>query len=70
MNNEDPNKDIDYEYGIISVKPQSKDYELPMDPITVMRNALGVEEGGSGVPLDKKKYLESVAFWSDHVLIK
>jgi len=24
-----------------------------MDPITIMRNALGKEHGGSGVPLDK-----------------
>jgi len=34
-----------------------------MDPITMMRNALGKEEGGSGVPLDKTKYMESVKFW-------
>lgn len=31
-----------------------------MDPITMMRNALGVEEGGSGVKLSRDKYLESV----------
>lgn len=70
MGNEEPNKEIDYEYGIISVKPQNTNSELPMDPITVMRNALGVEHGGSGVPLDKTKYLESVSFWSENVLLK
>lgn len=26
----DPNKDIDYEYGIISIKSQDVDHELPM----------------------------------------
>jgi hypothetical protein len=41
-----------------------------MDPITMMRNALGKEEGGSGVPLDREKYDVSVAFWSAHALIK
>jgi len=27
-----------------------------MDPITIMRNALGKEEGGSGVPINKNVY--------------
>ena len=57
-------------WGIISVKGQLCDYELPMQPITAMRNALGREEGGSGVPLDRKKYMESVEFWSRFVAIK
>lgn len=51
MGNVDPNKDIDYDFGIISVKPQDVPHETPMDPITMMRNALGKEEGGSGVKL-------------------
>jgi hypothetical protein len=34
-----------------------------MAPITMMRNALGLEEGGSGVPLDRESYLGSVAYW-------
>jgi len=45
--------------------PQDEAFETPMQPITMMRNALGKEEGGSGVPLDRKKYLESVAYWKD-----
>ena len=70
MGNTDPNADIDYEYGIISVKPQEENRELPMDPITMMRNALGVQEGGSGIPLDREKYMESVKFWTENVIIK
>ena len=70
MGNEDPNKAIDYEYGIISVKPQNCDYELPMDPITMMRNALGVEHGGSGIELDREKYMISVNFWNENILLK
>eukprot|EP00826_Nyctotherus_ovalis_P002248 TRINITY_DN10431_c0_g3_i3.p1 TRINITY_DN10431_c0_g3~~TRINITY_DN10431_c0_g3_i3.p1 ORF type:complete len:183 (-),score=44.02 TRINITY_DN10431_c0_g3_i3:91-639(-) len=60
----------EYEYGIISIKPQDVDYEIPMIPITMMRNALGAEHGGSGVPLEREKYLESVAFWSSHATVK
>ena len=66
MGNEDPNKDIDYDYGVVSVKPQDIGSEIPMDPITMLRNALGKEYGGSGVPLEKEKYLQSVEFWQSH----
>ena len=40
-----------------------------MQPITILRNALGKEEGGSGVPLDRTKYLEAVAYWKDHITV-
>ncbi len=58
-----------YDWGVISIKAQHEDCELPMTPATMMRNALGKEEGGSGVPLDRDKYLQSVAYWRDHVSI-
>lgn len=56
----------DAPWGIVSVKPQSIDSEIPMEPITMMRNALGVETGGSGVPMDKDAYKKSVDFWNAH----
>jgi hypothetical protein len=40
--------------------------ETPMAPITMMRNALGVEFGGSGVPIDADAYRRSVEFWNAH----
>ena len=57
------------EWGIISVKFQDYAYELPMEPITMLRNALGTEEGGSGVPLDRSQYDESVAYWREHARV-
>lgn len=69
MQNEDANKDVDYEWGIISIKAQDEDAEIPMEPITAMRNALGKEEGGSGIPLNREQYLKSVNFWKDHAMI-
>lgn len=62
--------DTDAPWGIISVKGQLCDYELPMQPITMMRNALGKSEGGSGVPLNREEYMKSVEFWTRHVAIK
>ena len=70
MKTKDPNADTQYDWGIISVKSQDLDYEIPMDPITCMRNSLGKEEGGSGVPLDREAYMKSVQFWKDHALIQ
>ena len=67
---EDPNIDVEYDYGIISIKAQDQPHELPMQPITAMRNALGKAEGGSGVPIDIEKYKQSVAFWNEHATLK
>jgi hypothetical protein len=46
------------------------DKEEPMKPITLMRNAHGIEEGGSGVPIDREKYLQAVEFWSNNATVK
>ncbi|KNC86041.1 hypothetical protein SARC_01800 [Sphaeroforma arctica JP610] len=65
-----PGKIMSAPWGIISVKGQTKDYELPMQPITMLRNALGRDEGGSGVKLEREKYSESVNFWKEHASFK
>jgi len=56
-------------WGIVSIKAQDVNHELPMTPITAMRNALGKDEGGSGIPLDRESYLEAVAYWKDHATV-
>jgi len=62
-------EDAQWDWAIISVKGQREAFELPMLPITMMRNALGKSEGGSGVPLDRAKYAESVAYWRTHAAV-
>lgn len=32
-----------------------------------MRNALGKEEGGSGIPLKREEYMKSVKYWTENV---
>jgi hypothetical protein len=56
-------------WGIVSIKAQEFDRELPMNPITNMRNALGKEHGGSGIPLDRNAYMECVEYWKDHAVV-
>ena len=62
--------DSDTDYGIVAILGQMINEEEPMKPITMIRNSMGVEQGGSGVPLDKEKYLESVKFWTKYANIK
>ncbi|KNG76987.1 flagellar associated protein [Plasmodium falciparum IGH-CR14] len=56
------------DYSIICIKAQNENYELPMTPITMLRNTL-ITEGGSGVHLNREKYLDSVKYWRHHVSI-
>ena len=63
-------KNKDFDWGIISIKPLNVNHELPFVPMTIMRNSLGKNEGGSGVPIDRKKYMEGVEFWSKNVELK
>lgn len=55
---------IDADWGVVGCMYTSAPAEIPMAPITMMRNALGVDEGGSGVSLDHAAYRRSVEFWS------
>lgn len=57
---------IDADWGVVGCMYTMTPEETPMAPITLMRNALGVEEGGSGVALDREAYHRSVAFWRTH----
>jgi hypothetical protein len=40
-----------------------------MQPITMLRNALGREEGGSGVALGRQAYEASCAYWEGHATL-
>ncbi len=54
------------DWGVVGCLYTAEPEEMPMAPITMMRNALGVEQGGSDVPLDQAAYRRSVAFWDAH----
>lgn len=64
MGKEHPEEMKSVPWGIVSIKAQDVDYEIPMTPITAMRNALGKDEGGSGVPLDRDAYMAAYEFWN------
>jgi len=62
--------DDNTDWGIVAILAQMTDQEEPMKPITMLRNSLGKEEGGSGVSLDREKYKESVEFWKNNATVK
>ena len=57
---------IDGDWGVVGCMYTAEPEDTPMAPITMMRNALGVAEGGSGVAIDRAAYARSVEFWSRH----
>lgn len=57
---------IEASWGVVGCMYTAQPQETPMAPITMLRNALGVEEGGSGVPIDRAAYRRAVAFWDTH----
>ena len=57
---------IDGDWGVVGCLYTAEPEEIPMAPITMMRNALGVEEGGSGVPVDRDAYRRAVEFWDNN----
>ncbi len=60
--------DTDADYGIVSINAGLDPWESPMSPETIIRNALGRECGGSGVPFDPEEYYKAVTYWGDHAL--
>ncbi|NLC61868.1 MAG: DUF3228 family protein [Gammaproteobacteria bacterium] len=57
---------IQGDWGVVGCLYTLEPEEIPMAPITMMRNALGVEEGGSGVPIDREAYRRAVEFWDNN----
>lgn len=57
---------IEADWAVVGCLATMTPEETPLNPITMMRNALGVEEGGSGVPIDREQYNRAVTFWENH----
>ena len=60
----------DCDWGIVSIIGTLTPEEPPMPPITQLRNALGRDQGGSGVPIDRDVYDRAAAFWDAHAAIR
>jgi len=61
---------IEADWGIVTAQAEPDDCISPMPPATILRNALGVEFGGNGTPIDREYYNLSVAYWSKWAIVK
>jgi len=61
--------DTSADYGLICVLGTVNAEADPYVPVTIMRNALGMSEGGNGVKLDREMYMKSVEFWSKNIMV-
>lgn len=60
----------DAEWGVVSINAEMQAAEAPMPPTTMVRNALGKDEGGSGVPLDREAYMRAVEYWGKYAVVR
>lgn len=58
------------DYDIICINAEAENMDSPMTPVTIVRNALGTEYGGSDFPVDKEKHAESVAYWERYAMVE
>lgn len=63
-------EEFEGDWGAVAILGQMSAQEEVMKPITMMRNALGIEEGGSGVPIDREAYKKAVEFWSNNATVR
>jgi hypothetical protein len=56
---------IQGEWGIVTVNSAVAPETSPLGPLAQMRNALGIEQGGNGNPLDDDEYARGVTYWSE-----
>lgn len=55
---------VDADWGIVSINSATAPEAAPLGPAAQMRNALGVDQGGNGKPLDPEAYAAGVAYWN------
>lgn len=60
----------DCPWRVVSIKGQDTKEEIPLQPVTMMRNALPRAAGGCDFPLDAQKYNKSVIFWETHCMLR
>jgi len=55
---------VEADWGIVSINSATAPEAAPLGPTAQLRNALGIEQGGNGNPLDTAEYARGVAYWN------
>lgn len=67
--NEGNERSTDADFEIVSINASPNELEVPMDPVTMMRNYL-VRPGGTKGDFSAQEFAESILFWSQHALVR
>ena len=62
--------EIEAEWGLVTAQAEPEEFVSPMTPVTILRNALGKEFGGNGVPINREYYDHAVLFWNEWAIVK
>jgi len=62
--------EIDADWGIVSINAGPTAEITPLGPASQMRNAMGIEQGGNGKPLDPAEYQRGVAYWNQWATVQ
>jgi hypothetical protein len=62
--------EIDADWGIVSINAGPTAEVTPLGPASQMRNAMGIEQGGNGKPLDPAEYARGVAYWNQWATVQ
>jgi len=60
----------DADWGIVSINSEPEPKESPPTPATLVRNAMGIEGGGNGVPVDPKLHAQAVEYWTRYAIVR
>lgn len=58
------------EWSVISIMGLNEMVVPPMPPITMMRNALGISEGGNGVTFSREDYIAAADYWNAYAMVR
>lgn len=61
-------RSTDADYEIVSINASPTEQEVPMDPVTMMRNFLQ-RPGGTKGEFSAQQFAESIFFWEQHKLV-
>lgn len=60
---------IEGDWGIVGMQAVMTPVVEPMTPYTMIRNAMGIEEGGNGEKIDRDYLIKAAQYWEEHAII-
>lgn len=66
----EPPTPFEGDWGVVAIQGTMYPKDDPIPPVTMIRNHLGLNFGGSGVKINDEEYEKSVIFWKKNAIVK